>query len=73
MDGKELARRIDTANSAAMLDSVEWQAMVGEHLLERAILYLRNESFPDIKGERYVETMSAAFAEFITDCWREAQ
>ena len=73
LDGKELASLIDTAKSAAMLDSVEWQAMVGEHLLERAILYLRNGSFPDIKGERYVETMSAAFAEFITDCWLEAQ
>ena len=73
LDGKELARLIDDAKTAAMMDTAAWQAQEGEHLLERVILYLRNESFPIIKGEKYTETMPVAFAEFITDCWREAQ
>ena len=73
LDGKELARLIDDAKTAAMMDTAAWQAQEGEHLLERVILYLRNESFPMIEGEKYTETMPVAFAEFITDCWREAQ
>ena len=70
---KELARLIDDAKTAAMMDTAAWQAQEGEHLLERVILYLRNESFPIVEGEKYTETMPVAFAEFITDCWREAQ
>ena len=73
LDGKELARLIDDAKTAAMTNAARWQAQGGEHLLERVILYLRNESFPIIKGEKYVETMPAAFAEFITDCWNNMQ
>ena len=73
LDGKELARLIDDAKTAAMMDTAAWQAQEGEHLLERVILYLRNESFPIVEGEKYTETMPVAFAEFITDCWREAQ
>ena len=46
LDGKELARLIDDAKTAAMMDTAAWQAQEGEHLLERVILYLRNESFP---------------------------
>ena len=71
LDGKELARLIDDAKTAAMMDTAAWQAQEGEHLLERVILYLRNESFPIVEGEKYTETMPVAFAEFITDCWRE--
>ena len=73
MDGKKLARLIDDAKTAAMMDTAAWQAQEGEHLLERVILYLRNESFPIVEGEKYTETMPVAFAEFITDCWREVQ
>ena len=73
LDGKELVRLIDDAKTAAMMDTAAWQAQEGEHLLERVILYLRNESFPIVEGEKYTETMPVAFAEFITDCWREAQ
>ena len=73
LDGKKLARLIDDAKTAAMMDTAAWQAQEGEHLLERVILYLRNESFPIVEGEKYTETMPVAFAEFITDCWREAQ
>ena len=73
LDGKELARLIDDAKTAAMMDTAAWQAQEGEHLLERVILYLRNESFPIVEGEKYTETMPVAFAEFITDCWREVQ
>ena len=73
LDGKELARLIDDAKTAAMMDTAAWQAQEGEHLLERVILYLRNESFPIVEGEKYTETMPVAFAEFIIDCWREAQ
>ena len=73
LDGKELARLIDDAKTAAMMDTAAWQAQEGEHLLERVILYLRNESFSIVEGEKYTETMPVAFAEFITDCWREAQ
>ena len=71
LDGKELARLIDDAKTAAMMDTAAWQAQEGEHLLERVILYLRNESFSIVEGEKYTETMPVAFAEFITDCWRE--
>ena len=73
LDGKKLARLIDDAKTAAMMDTAAWQAQEGEHLLERVILYLRNESFPIVEGKKYTETMPVAFAEFITDCWREAQ
>ena len=71
LDGKKLARLIDDAKTAAMMDTAAWQAQEGEHLLERVILYLRNESFSIVEGEKYTETMPVAFAEFITDCWRE--
>ena len=73
LDGKELARLIDDVKTAAMMDTAAWQAQEGEHLLERVILYLRNESFSIVEGEKYVETMPAAFAEFITDCWNNMQ
>ena len=73
LDGKELARLINDAKTAAMTNAAGWQAQGGEHLLECVILYLQNESFPIVEGEKYTETMPVAFAEFITDCWREAQ
>ncbi len=73
LDGKELARLIDDAKSAAMMDTAVWQAQEGEHLLERVILYLRNESFPIIKGEKYVKELPEEFAAFITDCWNNMQ
>ena len=73
LDGMELARLINDAKTAAMTNAVGWQAQGGEQLLEHVILFLRNESFPIMKGEKYVETMPVAFAEFITDCWREVQ
>ena len=73
LDGKELARLIDDAKTAAMMDTAAWQAQEGEYLLERVILYLRNESFPIIKGEKYVEELPEEFAAFITDCWNNMQ
>ena len=73
LDGKELARLIDDAKTAAMMDTAAWQAQEGEHLLERVILYLRNESFPIIKGEKFVEELPGEFAAFITDCWNNMQ
>ena len=73
LDGKELARLIDDAKTAAMMDTAVWQAQEGEHLLERVILYLRNESFPIIKGEKYVKELPEEFAAFITDCWNNMQ
>ena len=73
LDGKELARLIDDAKTAAMMDTAAWQAQEGERLLERVILYLRNESFPIIKGEKYVEELPEEFAAFITDCWNDMQ
>ena len=73
LDGKELARLIDDAKTAAMMDTAAWQAQEGEHLLERVILYLRNESFPIIKGEKYVKELPEEFAAFITDCWNNMQ
>ena len=73
LDGKELARLIDDAKTAAMMDTAAWQAQEGEHLLERVILYLRNESFPIVEGEKYVEELPEEFAAFITDCWNDMQ
>lgn len=73
LDGKELARLIDDANTAAMINATGWQAQGGEHLLEHVILYLRNESFLIIKGEKYVEELPEEFAAFITDCWNNMQ
>ena len=73
LDGKELARLIDDAKTAAMTNAVGWQAQGGEHLLECVILYLQNESFPIIKGEKYVEELPEEFAAFITDCWNDMQ
>ena len=73
LDGKELARLINDAKTAAMMDTAAWQAQEGERLLERVILYLRNESFPIIKGEKYVEELPEEFAAFITDCWNDMQ
>ena len=69
LDGKELARLIDDAKTAAMMDTAAWQAQEGEHLLERVILYLRNESFPIVEGEKNVKELPEEFAAFITDCW----
>ena len=73
LDGKELARLIDDAKTAAMTNAVGWQAQGGEQLLESVILYLRNESFLIIKGEKYVEELPEEFAAFITDCWNDMQ
>lgn len=73
LDGKELAHLINDANTAAMINATGWQAQGGEHLLERVILYLRNESFLIIKGEKYVEELPEEFAAFITDCWNDMQ
>ena len=73
LDGMELAHLINDAKTAAMMDTAAWQAQEGEHLLERVILYLRNESFPIIKGEKYVEELPEEFAAFITDCWNDMQ
>ena len=73
LGGKKLARLIDDAKTAAMMDTAAWQAQEGEHLLERVILYLRNESFPIIKGEKYVKELPEEFAAFITDCWNNMQ
>ena len=73
LDGMELARLINDAKTAAMTNAVGWQAQGGEQLLESVILYLRNESFPIIKGEKYVEELPEEFAAFITDCWNDMQ
>lgn len=73
LDGKELARLIDDAKTAAMTNAVGWQAQGGEQLLKSVILYLRNESFSIIKGEKYVEELPEEFAAFITDCWNDMQ
>ena len=73
LDGKELACLIDDAKTAAMMDTAAWQAQEGEHLLERVILYLRNESFPIVEGEKYVKELPEEFAAFITDCWNDMQ
>ena len=73
LDGKELARLINDAKTAAMTNAVGWQAQGGEQLLESVILYLRNESFLIIKGEKYVEELPEEFAAFITDCWNDMQ
>ena len=73
LDGKELDRLIDDAKTAAMTNAVGWQAQGGEQLLKSVILYLRNESFPIIKGEKYVEELPEEFAAFITDCWNDMQ
>ena len=73
LDGKELARLIDDAKTAAMTNAVGWQAQGGEQLLKSVILYLRNESFPIIKGEKHVEELPEEFAAFITDCWNDMQ
>ena len=73
LDGMELARLINDAKTAAMTNAAGWQAQGGEHLLECVILYLQNESFPIIKGEKYVEELPEEFAAFITDCWNDMQ
>ena len=73
MSHEELARLIDDAKTAAMTNAVGWQAQGGEQLLKSVILYLRNESFPIIKGEKYVEELPEEFAAFITDCWNDMQ
>ena len=72
LDGAELATLIDCAKFAAQVDAGRWQAQKGERLLKKTVDYIRNDLFPGITGKRYVETMPAEMAEFITDCWLAA-
>ena len=69
INGKALAELIDDARTAAAISAMEWKAQEGEQALEHAIELMRDNLFPILSGEKYVETIPVEMAEFLTDCW----
>ena len=53
----------------AAISADAWQAQEGEQLLKKTIEYMRDKLLPTLSGERYVDTMPAQMAKFLTDCW----
>lgn len=73
IDGFKLASLIDLAKKAAATSTREYEAQDSDDMFKTAVSYIRKEALPRLSGKQYVETMPVAFAEFITDCWREVQ
>lgn len=73
IDGSKLATLIDHAKIAAATSAREYKAQDSDDTFKAAVAFIREETLPRLCGKQYVETMPVAFAEFITDCWREAQ
>ena len=73
IDGFKLATLIDRAKTTATASASEYKAQDSDDTFKAAVAFIREEALPKLSGKQYVETMSAAFVEFITDCWREAQ
>ena len=69
IDRDALAVLIDNARTAATISAMEWQAQLGENLLERTIEFMRDDLLPVLDGKEYVASMPVEMAEFITDCW----
>ena len=69
IDRDAFATLIDDARTAATISAMEWQAQLGENLLERTIEFMRDDLFPALDGRQYVASMPVKMAEFITDCW----
>ena len=69
LDGKKLARLIDTARAAAVISAENWQAHKGERLLKKTIDYVKDDLLVNLSGEQYVAAMPVEMAEFITDCY----
>ena len=69
INGKALAELIDDARAAATISAMEWKAQEGEQALEHAIELMRDNLFPMLSREKYVETIPVEMAEFLTDCW----
>ena len=73
IDGSELATLIDRGKTVAAASACEYKAQDSDDTFKAAVAFIREETLPRLCGKQYVETMPVAFAEFITDCWREAQ
>ena len=69
LNGKKLAALIDTARAAATISAESWQAQEGEHLINKAIDFMKNDLVVNLSGERYIAAMPVEMAEFITDCY----
>ena len=69
IDAEELAALIDNARVAAAISAMEWKAQEGEKLLEKAIGYMRDDLFPALDGQKYINSRPVEMAEFLTDCW----
>ena len=69
IDRDAFAALIDDARTAATISAMEWQAQLGENLLERTIEFMRDDLLPVLDGKEYVASMPVEMAEFITDCW----
>lgn len=69
IDRDAFATLIDDARTAATISAMEWQAQLGENLLERTIEFMRDDLLPVLDGKEYVASMPVEMAEFITDCW----
>ena len=69
IDRDAFAALIDDARTAATISAMEWQAQLGENLLERTIEFMRDDLLPVLDGKEYVTSMPVEMAEFITDCW----
>ncbi len=69
IDRDAFATLIDDARTAATISAMEWQAQLGENLLERTIEFMRDDLLPVLDGKEYVTSMPVEMAEFITDCW----
>ena len=70
IDGPKLSALIDSAKSVVINAADSCEAH-DDSMLREAIAVVKEETIPQISGKKYVETMPVAFAEFITDCWRE--
>lgn len=69
IDRDAFATLINDARTAATISAMEWQAQLGEILLERTIEFMRDDLLPVLDGKEYVTSMPVEMAEFITDCW----
>ena len=73
IDGFKLASLIDLAKKAAAASVREYKAPDSDDTFKAAVAFIMEEALLRLSGKQYVETMPMAFAEFITDCWREVQ
>ena len=73
IDGSELATLIDRGKTVAAAIACEYKAQDSDDTFKAAVAFIMAEALLRLSGKQYVETMPMAFAEFITDCWREVQ